>query len=208
MLQPSTNAPTRSIWTLCSLVAADLFMLVGVFFFDWSILNILIVFLIDTVVICFINVAKVPSCTVRGADGMTKPEAIRGLIIFAGFLAGAFYISVRPGAEIEHFTRDMVIMMAVAAAWGFANHLWLLYRDFFKGGQYKTCVIDGLALEPMLRFVAFGAIIVLNGYAEKALGNPMWALAALVILKTVFDFVIYWFYSKSAVDVLDSSRWT
>lgn len=114
-----------------------------------------------------------------------------GIFIFAMFEDQAGYFPEPAGMElIGTLWRAVDIFatpLAVAAAVLALSHVVSFLVNYIGGGEYRRLDLQRLMMMPYGRIVVLHLTIIFGGMATMALGEPIWVLVILVILKIGVD---------------------
>jgi hypothetical protein len=200
---------------LLLLVAANLVPVVGVLLFDWDVGLILGAYWLENGVVGLLNVPRIIL-----ASGVTDPSSNRvagvstlaslgssGKAILAGFFLihyGIFWVvhgvflnvfvnqrGMLGGGGFGFSFIDATVVLAGAAL--FLSHLANLIVNYIGRGEYRTATPGGQMFAPYPRVIALHVTIILGGIAIMRLGQPIFAVVLLVILKTAIDVGLYRF---------------
>lgn len=182
-MQQATPFAPRSAWPgIAALVAANLVPLAGVLWLGWDLGLILLLYWAESAVILVFNLLKMLTL------GMGGVAAAGFFVVHAGMFMGIHLLFLvvlfHPLADrtLASLARDLGFpLLALAASHGASFvHNTLVRRERPKdagsimGGFYARIVVMQLT-------IIFGSALM------QALGSPVWALALLVLLKTVVD---------------------
>ncbi|MGE0044926.1 MAG: DUF6498-containing protein, partial [Hyphomonadaceae bacterium] len=130
---------------------------------------------------------------------------IQGSVFFAGFFTlhyglfclvhGAFVIALFGGGPGEGMfdlagAAQRVFAATPALIWGLVSIVALQivgFALFVVRGKYRTANIMTLMGEPYGRIIALHLAIIFGGFLIMALDAPQWAVAVLVLVKTLID---------------------
>lgn len=65
------------------------------------------------------------------------------------------------------------------------------YVNYIKGGEYRTASPAGLMVAPYARVFILHITIILGSMAVFVLGQPIYLLVLLVVLKTILDVILH-----------------
>lgn len=191
------------------LVVANLVPLVGVLFYGWNAHTILVVYWLESGVV---GVESIPK--IRRADGEDDPEELpsmsfndRSVKSFVGDpnsdIAG-FFASHYGGFWLVHGVFVFVFPLAVTseaasleviplALFGLVVYHAVSYRlNYVEGREFERTGPVTQMIEPYRRVLVLHVTIVLGFFAIGTLGAPAFALAVMVLAKTVLDFWGHW----------------
>lgn len=192
-----------SVWTL---IASNLVPLYGVWFHDWPVFPIMLLFWLENVVIGVLNVVRMlvaqpvpepgapPS---QGAKLFMVPffcvhygmfTFVHGIFVFALF-AEDLFDGVDSASEMKDALLHAVQSwhLGIALLGLVASHLISFFTNYIGRGEYKRYSLGRLLFQPYGRVVILHLTILGGGFLAMALGSPTWALVILVVLKIVVD---------------------
>ena len=190
-----------------ALVAANLVPLAGVLLFDWQVLDILILYWAENVVIGAINVLRMFVCLAgRGVRRAEDPAPRRPKLLLIPFFAlhyGLFcfghYTAVMAIFAEHSGSSDllMTLTMPLAEAWRSpfwigivaitASHLISFFGNFIGDQEYRRTNLSGLIRRPYGRIVVLHVTIVAGGALVVWLGSPLPMLFVLIAAKVGID---------------------
>jgi len=199
--QASSAAPaTEGLLTpsLITLVLANLWPLVGVLFFHWTVFSVVLLFWLENVIVGVFNVGRMWMAGAPGPGGPVQKvflipfflvhygmfTAIHGMFVFALFAGPLGTDTFDP----DHMGRMVVesgvlppaIILAVSHGYSFAV-------NYLGSGEFRTTTLQHLMTQPYTRVVILHVVIMFGGFVVMALGSPAPALALLVALKIGID---------------------
>lgn len=195
------------------LIAANLVPLFGVFFFGWSVGNILILYWLESVLIGLLNIVKILAAKGESAK---KPSASS----FGGRLFLSIFFTVHYGMfTFVHgvFVADMfdgkaaLIDMQASGTllWvmlGFVlSHGFSLGVNYFGKAEFQTRSPDKQMFAPYGRVIVMHVVILLGGALVMAFGSPIWALIVLIVLKTGIDMTAHHASHRAAAHAKESA---
>lgn len=192
------------VLSVTALILVNLVPLAGVLWLGWRMIDVLMLFWMENVVIGVINV-------LRMGVRLVGARELKGLFLipfftvhYFGFCAGhglfllAFFGA--PGAAAGApqalgigSVPDIVqaLMAEQAMVWGLAgiagSHLLSFLVNFLWGGEWRRTGIEALMGAPYVRIMILHVVIVLGAIVVTALGQPIYALVLLVALKIAVD---------------------
>jgi len=194
--QPGAGRDLADFWpSLTALAVANLWPLLGVLFFQWTVFSVVLLFWLENVIVGLFNLARMW----MAQGGSTKPggkfffmpffavhygmftfvHGIFVLALFGGALDDGGLSSVAQAIEEAH-----VGAAALALA---ASHGVSFVFNYLGSGEFRTTTLDTLMAQPYGRVVVLHVVIIFGGFLIMALGQPMLPLALLVILKIGLD---------------------
>lgn len=198
------------------LILANLVPLAGVLLFDWRVLDILLLYWAESVVIGIINVLRMSVSRsdklLRGMPGHESrkdalkkvPAAARSalkLFVIPFFIVhyGAFcyghimaVVALFDEGKLPGGLTDAIELLKIPEYWIaiasiFASHLYSFFANFIGSGEYKAVGAMALMHRPYGRIVVMHVAIIAGGALIAWLGTPLPMLIVLIALKTVID---------------------
>ncbi|MFA5270254.1 MAG: DUF6498-containing protein [Patescibacteria group bacterium] len=179
-------------WSVVALIVANLIPLAGVLWWDWSLFQIMFLYWAESAVIGLYNIFKL---IVLGRwIGLA-------MAIFFIFHLGVFMIVHLMFIVAFFLVKDAVDPMAIQAEVvgvgkslaisGLAlliSHGISFWQNFVSGGEAHKLTINDLMLGNVYgRIIVMQLTLIFGAFLSLQLGNPIWALAVLILLKTVTD---------------------
>lgn len=176
----------RAHLTALLLVAANLVPLAGVFYFGWAVYEILLLFWAENLIIGLYTLARFVTVYRRNGDGsvwLLMPFFCFHYGLFT-LVHGAFVMTVfRPEAHDGGQALGLWIpLLALLVSHG-ASYV----MNFLGDGEYRRTSGKDLMIAPYRRVMILHVTIVGGGFLVSWLGEPLHALALLVVLKIVID---------------------
>jgi hypothetical protein len=114
-----------------------------------------------------------------------------GVFVFSLFPDEAGYFAETGGIDmlgtlgraIEIFFTPLALAAAVLAA----SHVVSFFVNYIGGGEFRRLDIRQLMMMPYGRIVVLHLTIIFGGFATMALGEPVWVVVILVLVKMVVD---------------------
>jgi hypothetical protein len=180
--------------SLVALVLANLWPLVGVVFFGWTVFFVLLLFWLENVIVGCFNVGRLwMAASTEGGKRAVIPffivhygmfTAIHGLFVFAIFAGDSPGAGFGPAGMARAVSAAGIGPAALALA---ASHGFSFVANYLLGGEYRTASLRTLMFQPYTRVVVLHLVIIFGGFLIVALGEPTAALALLVVLKIGID---------------------
>ena len=183
------------------LIVVNLFPIIGVIFFEWDIFEVVMLYVIETIIVGTYNVIKM-----LFVKGDKKRFTIMFFIIHYNFfilIQSIFVIVLIGGDSTDSMGPDIgqgfhnlfslfsyrdfkVAVLLIVISHGIA-----VYKNFIKPKLYKHADLEKLMMEPYKRifvqqFMAIGGAII-----AMMLQAPMGFLIILILMKTFFDLRAY-----------------
>ncbi len=214
----------RSVWLL---LAVNIYPIIGVLFFDWNYLNVVVLYIIETFIIGLFNVPKMIMAKGESPKLKNTPKASnqrelmvgRGclkiflvpffLFHFNAFVLGqsifVFVISAEFGDVDTSFESFYNLEFGLNILLVLFGHGYSFYSDFIKKKGYLMVSEDQLMIQPYKRIfiqqftVIFGVMIILATHA------PIFFLVMLIVFKLFFDLRAH-FKVQVAFSVFDEAN--
>jgi len=191
----STALSPRNLAVL-ALIAANLIPLGGVLIYGWTVFEVMIVFWAENVIVGALNILRMATLLVLRQDYGGLVLAPFFTVHYGMFTAvhGIFVISLF-GPEYMQGDSEIEIFLAVLAIPGLllpfvalaASHFASYALNFLYRGEFRSVTSADLMMKPYARVVVLHVVIILGGAATMGLGEPLYALVLLVLLKIVID---------------------
>lgn len=183
----------RGFWPAVALVAANLVPLVGVLLLGWDLGLILMLFWLENGVVGFYSILRLAMIAGWAAVGLVPFFIFH----FGGFMAGhllfllLFFVVDDPfdasWSEVADVLQLGTPWPAVAVAALLVSHGVSFVRNFLLGDERERLGVQNVMLGAYKRVVVLHLTIIFGGILVKALGQPVAALALLVVLKIGVD---------------------
>jgi hypothetical protein len=189
-----------------ALILANLLPLWAVLVWGWPVLPVLALFWIENVIVGLSNALRMVladpgDVALWLAKLFMVPffcvhygffTVIHGKLVF-GIFGGRAYDRLDHGflpihaaqAVIEKY--DLWLPILALAA----SHLISLCWDYLLRGGYRRAALTELMGRPYSRIFVLHLTIIFGGWAVMLLGQPIWALAFLIVLKIAFDLKLH-----------------
>ncbi len=181
-------------------MAANLLPLYLVITGQWSLAPVILLFWLENVIIGTLNIIKMLTCSNGGVWGI--PQKLFMSAFFAvhyGIFTighGVMIISLFAGQELPDgvdFSLAMVpfVIGHFELLWPalllFASHFISLISNYYIGGEYRREDVKELMAKPYGRVIILHLTVLVGGLIAQALGQPVFVLVLLVVLKTLLD---------------------
>lgn len=183
------------------LLLANSFPLFGVWFFDWSIFDVVFLYWAENVVIGVINILRMAVANPQPVDQGSLQLAMRRasggakffLIPFFAVHYGMFCYGHQiflvdlfgDGRSLMDVLADSVIWLGIAGI--AASHLYSFVTNFLMAGEYRRTDAKALMIRPYGRIVVLHVTIIIGSFLYQALGEPILLLLVLIVIKTLMD---------------------
>lgn len=202
--EPAPQAK-RPAWRLAGVLAVNLIPVIGVLFWGWSAGLLMLAYWLENVVIGVFNGARmIASAAASGAAGLASLIvllpfytvhygmfcAVHGVFVFAMFGQGLETISGVPDPfNIPAFAASLFAAeptlwasLATMVGWQIVLFVIYLYRR-----EYRDTDPMSQMMAPYGRVVVLHMTIIFGGFVVLALGQPVFAVALLALLKTSLE---------------------
>jgi Family of unknown function (DUF6498) len=202
------------------LVAVNAIPLIGVAFWDWSLMMILVLYWIESGIVGVINVFKIaraeggdgPAVSVDGnrvtirmsgmAAGMTRGAVIGFFVMHYGIFwivhgVFVFLLPLFAGLSANPFGGPMdfgplpLDGLLLSIALLAASHTVSFFTNYLGRGEYLRATPTGQMMSVYGRVIALHVTIVAGAFVIGAFGAPIAALYLLVGIKTAIDLVLH-----------------
>jgi hypothetical protein len=183
------------------LVLANSLPLFGVWFFDWSIFDVVFLYWAENVVIGIINIMRMVVATPQAVEPDSPQMALRRangaprffLIPFFAVHYGMFCYGHQvflvdlfgDGRSLMDVLADSVIWVGIAGI--AASHLYSFVTNFLLAGEYRRTDAKALMTRPYGRIVILHVTIIVGSFLYQAMGEPILLLLVLIVIKTLVD---------------------
>ncbi|NNF41314.1 MAG: hypothetical protein HKN64_08025 [Woeseiaceae bacterium] len=185
MLRPSAIA----------LIVANLVPLAGVWLFDWKVIDILMLYWAENVIIGVVNILRLAVCR----QGKRLFFIVFFIMHYGIFCYG--HLMAITGIFSEAFVHgtawDYFFGLPLAAAWKTplwmaiagiaASHLLSFFSNFIAGGEYLRTSASAVMQRPYGRVVVLHVAVIVGGALIDWLGSPVMMLVALIAAKIALD---------------------
>ena len=206
---PYSGARRRA--SLAALLVVNLIPLVGVFLFDWDVAALMILYWSENLVIGFFTLLRMFTVSPFGS----LFSGLFFLIHYGGFCGvhGLFIVTMLLDDEFNPMGDDPwplfpvvprilynVARHVLASAppewlWAFAalfaSHGISYVVNFLFGPERDRWTVKALMGAPYGRIVILHVAIIAGGFAVMALGQPLYMLVVLVLMKTAIDVTLH-----------------
>ncbi len=205
--------------SLTALIGANLIPLAGVFFFNWDVVFIVLLYWAENLIAGFYNILKI--ALVRTGESIVNSQKLfiipffclhygafcgmHGLFLTVFFKIGES--SPFPANEETwplHLVFIQILFNVVAKIWAnrppemiwallglFISHGISFVENFILGGEYRTSTIKELMRQPYQRIIVMHIAIIAAGIFVMKFNSPMPMLIILILLKIMFDIFLH-----------------
>jgi len=188
--------------SLVLLVAANLLPLAGVFFWDWDVFFLLLLFWCENVIIGLFGIARLVVAASNDTlkEGLFLPLFF--LVHYGGFMFGHFMVlfgmyssnaeALGTSAQPEDYYRlvlDNLNWVAIAAL--FISHGWSFIENFMGRSEYeRLSPMQAMSL-PYKRMAITHVALILGGFFLIKNGQPLAGLIILILMKIALDITFH-----------------
>ena len=104
--------------------------------------------------------------------------------LFSDEVAGAGSRGIFFGVPVADAWQSPLWLGVVAIA---ISHLISFVFNFIGSGEYQRTSLSQLMRRPYGRIIALHITVIAGGFFVTVLGNPLWALLVLIVMKSAFD---------------------
>lgn len=219
MIAPDSASPAkRPAWRLIGVLAVNLIPVFGVVFWGWSAGLLMLAYWLENVVIGVFNGARiVASAAASGAAGLASLIvllpfytvhygmfcAVHGVFVFAMFGQGLENVAGVPDPfNMPAFAKSLFAAeptlwasLATMVGWQIVLFAIYLYRR-----EYRDTDPMSQMMAPYGRIVVLHMTIIFGSFVVLALGQPVFAVALLALLKTSLELGGEFFGAKQSAE--------
>lgn len=197
---PDAKTVQRFSPTVIMLVLVNFIPVIGVLLWDWSILEVMLVFWAENVVIGVVNVIKIITVSTAGKkySGLAVIPffifhyglftLVHGAFIFAFFGDGTYFDKGSIADGDMAYMRSLFLpggLLFIPALGLFISHLTSYFINFVGKKEYTNP--ENLMFQPYGRVVVLHLATLFGGGLIQFLGAPILALLLLIALKILLD---------------------
>ena len=215
-----------------SLLSANLAPLAGVLFLGWSVSSVVILYWFENIVLGIVNVARMLFFSPNGARGHPQIAVVghgiklvlipffifhyfffcagHGVFVFGMFPDENGYFPEQQGIAfgatlmraLEIFSTPLAFAAAVLAL----SHGVSFVVNYLGGREYERLDIRELMMLPYGRIIVLHLTIIFGASATMALGEPIWLIVILVLVKMAVDLKMHLREHLRAAGAVDPAR--
>lgn len=206
MTLAATGKPTQ-VWAFISLLLANLVPVAGVLLWGWSLIDLLMLYWLESAVIGLFTVLCVlvlraqdePWWAHLGKKVFAVPFFIahygmfwlvHGVFLVAFFAGGTEALFIRPGGLLSAPINYSVVRADILI-WPLAvmvtSHAVAFITGFLATGEHRSSTVQGLMGRPYGRVLVLHFTIVFGAFLVRFLGQSVAVLLLFVLLKIVAD---------------------
>lgn len=212
-MNPPEPTPPPSPWALAALLAGNVLPLVGVLFWGWQVSELLMLYWIENGVIGLYTVLKMlASRGMRGFGGFAAKTftvpffcfhygvfwAAHGLFILSAFPVRTAEVGkgvARVTFNAFNFREGLIPLvqdllagpLAPAVVALLVSHGVSFVANYLVRGEFRTLTPFGIMFQPYARVMILHVVILVGSMLVMLLGQPIFSLLLLVVLKTAVD---------------------
>jgi len=215
-----TTSAKKDTLSLTTLIGANLIPLAGVFFFNWDVTFIILLYWAENLIAGFYNILKI--AFVRVNNSIFSPEKLFIIpffcIHYGGFCAAhGFFLTTffKLGSTVTPFPKTgadwwgpfifiQKLIDVIARIWSsappemtwallglFISHGVSFVENFILRGEYRQSTIKELMHQPYQRIMVMHIAIIAAGIFVMKFNSPMPMLVILILLKIMFDLFLH-----------------
>ncbi len=174
------------------LVAANLVPLFGVLLFDWQVVDVVLLYWFENVVIGAINVLRMLICGPARRYSLVLFFILHyGIFCFAHLQALNALLDRSGGLGVAWDQQAFLSPFWAGLAAIAASHLFSFFFNFVGGGEYRRTTISKLMGRPYGRIVVLQLAILAGAALIQWLGTTLGLLIALIGVKIVMDLKLH-----------------
>lgn len=186
--------------TACVLILANLVPLIGVVLWDWSIINILLIFWAENLIIGGFNLAKMGLAGLRHAPEITLSQTLSQMAFFTvhygmftlvhGVALRTIFLNGSSAPLFESVQANFQLLTQAGLWWACAalvvSHGFSFFANFVTQGE-KTATPKQLMMQPYGRVIVLHLCVVIGALLIQLLGTPVAGLMVLLVMKIGLD---------------------
>jgi hypothetical protein len=207
-------------YSLVALVTANLIPFIGIFFFDWDVTFIVLLYWFENLIAGFYNILKMALLKVDQALKKANKLfiipffclhygafcGVHGLFLTVFFKIGESSSPFPANQETwpMHLVFIQILLNVIAKIWAnrppqmiwallglFISHGISFVENFILGQEYKTGTLKKLMHQPYQRIIVMHIAIIAGGIFVMSLNSPLPLLIILILLKIFFDLYLH-----------------
>lgn len=205
--------------TVLLLIAANLAPLYGVFFLEWEVFPILVLFWVENIIVGLFNVLRMLAVSPKTLSmWLAKIFMVPFFCVHYGMFTaahGIFIFGIFGGyfereAGFPDITDLYQALAGLSLGWAilalFLSHAASFVLNYILKREYLHASLSLLMGRPYARVVLLHLTIIFGAFLVAALGSPIAALLVLILLKTFIDIKAHlrehknYFYQKSEAE--------
>ena len=188
------------------LLIANFVPVLGVLFFDWSIVSLLYLYWAENVAVGLVNILKLLSNCHSGSGPGHKIFLSGFFTVHYGFFclghAAFVFGGLVPGTESFGSPADRALEYLLShplLVLGFlGSHLFSFFTNYLGKDENRSMALGKVMFLPYVRIFVLHITIIFGGIAIVALGSPMILVLVLALAKTVGDLIFHLREHRSA----------
>ncbi|MFC1844816.1 DUF6498-containing protein [Thermodesulfobacteriota bacterium] len=207
-------------FSLVALITANLIPFIGIFFFDWDVTFIVLLYWFENLIAGFYNILKMALLKVdRTLKNANKFFIIPFFCLHYGAFCGAHGLFLTVFFKIGessspfpanqetwpmHLVFIQILLNVIAKIWAnrppqmiwallglFISHGISFWENYILGQEYKTGSLKKLMHQPYQRIIVMHIAIIAGGIFVMQLNSPLPLLIILIMLKIFFDLYLH-----------------
>jgi len=184
----------KSSLSAYSLILVNLFPLYAVLFLKWTLFSIMFLYWLENVIVGFYNIFKMAKAKGTQTLNFTlngKPASECGNGAVIGFFILHYGIFMTVHGVFVFVLFGPPTMAPADFTWAFLllfiSHGISYFYNFIGRKEYETVSLSQQMAKPYSRLVIMHITILAGGFAAKVIGEPIWALMVMIVVKTAID---------------------
>ncbi len=178
--------PRRFTPALVFLIIANLVPLFGVFYFGWTVADILILYWLENLVVGALNIPKMWACT---GNPIRKLFLSAFFAVHFGMFCWGHGMIITEIFSVHPDWRDGLMMgpfrWAIISL--LISHSFSMMVNFFGRQEYAGRDVSTQMFLPYGRIAIMHVVVLIGGFLVDMLGSPIYALLLLIALKILID---------------------
>jgi Family of unknown function (DUF6498) len=179
--------PVLALIPLFGTLLVNVIPLVGVVWFGWNVFEVLLLYWFENVAIGIAHAVRLEICARTNAVVGGRSTAMFFVMHYGIFTAVhgifVFVFFGLVGGGLGKLTVDFAGPVAGIVAW----QVIFLFIDNWQSAGFRGHAPDAMMFEPYPRVFALHTTVIAGGWLLTEFGSPVWALAILVGVKSLFD---------------------
>lgn len=200
------------LYSITSLVVANLLPLYGVFFWGWNVFSLMLLYWLESLIIGVFNILKINKAEgkkLTELDAKMFGQKVNdadpfALATFFAFHYGLFMLVHLIFIFTFFFSPSLDLISLVFAFLSLCLSHYVSFQGHYLGNQeYKRVSSDDLFMRPYPRILIMHFTILFGSWLAFGVGEAKWALGLMVVLKILTDLGIHtwmhWGKGKSRI---------
>lgn len=187
--------------TVCVLILANLVPLIGVLFWNWSVMNVLLIFWAENLIIGGFNVVKMLLAGARHSNPVTLKRTVSQTVFFIvhygmftlvhGVALRTIFLDSPSGSLLESVQANFELIKQAGLWWAclalVISHGFSFVSNTLGTDAGKMRTPQQLMMLPYGRVLVLHGCVVLGALLIQVLGTPVAGLVVLVVMKIGLD---------------------